>query len=263
MKFRSMVVVFALLFSPLLSSAQPLADRIPDDAIFYVGWRGVDEPGAGYAQSRLKAFLDASGFPQVVNETLPKLLDKMAEKDHNAAMLREMLGKFGPSLWRYPTAIYVGPVDGLNVGQPMPRIALLCKAGSHAAQLKKDITTFLDQVLTGSLVPVTAIEEEGIVAITLGAGIKAAGALTNNTQRLADVIAAQWCADNHLTGLKLARQYPSIGDSEFVCEELGKTYRGKLAIRPTPNPNFRRVDARISDEDGQNILMLSTILGRF
>ena len=100
-----------------------------------------------------------------------------------------------------------------------------------------------------------------VVAITLGAGIKAAGALTNNTQRLADVIAAQWCADNHLTGLKLAHQYPSIGDSEFVCEELGKTYRGKLAIRPTPNPNFRRVDARISDEDGQNILTLSTILG--
>jgi general secretion pathway protein I len=102
-----------------------------------------------------------------------------------------------------------------------------------------------------------------VVAITLGAGIKAAGALTGNTQRLSDVIAAQWCADNHLTGLKLARQYPGIGDSEFVCEQLGKTYRGQVAIRPTPNPNFRRVDANMSDEDGQNILRLSTILGRF
>lgn len=168
MKFRSTLVVFALLFSPLLATAQPLADRIPDDAIFYIGWRGTDEPGAAYAQSRTKTFLDASGFPQVINETLPKLLDKMAEKDHNAAMFREMLGKFGPSLWRYPTAIYVGPVDGLNVGQPMPRVALLCKAGAHAAQLKKDINTFLDQVLTGSLVPVTAIEEDGIIAVTLG-----------------------------------------------------------------------------------------------
>ena len=102
-----------------------------------------------------------------------------------------------------------------------------------------------------------------VVAITLGAGIKAAGALTGNTQRLSDVIAAQWCADNHLTGLKLARQYPGIGDSEFVCEQLGKTYRGQLQIRPTPNPNFRRVDARVSDEDGKSILLLSTILGRY
>ena len=102
-----------------------------------------------------------------------------------------------------------------------------------------------------------------VVAVTLGAGIKAAGALTGNTQRLADVIAAQWCADNHLTGLKLAHQYPGIGDSEFVCEQLGKTYRGKLGIRPTPNPNFRRVDARIVDEDDLHILSLSTILGKF
>ncbi|MEO6364133.1 MAG: type II secretion system minor pseudopilin GspI, partial [Caldimonas sp.] len=51
-----------------------------------------------------------------------------------------------------------------------------------------------------------------IVAITLGAGVRAAGSLTNNTTRLAEVTAAQWCADNRLTALKLARQYPDIGD---------------------------------------------------
>ena len=54
-----------------------------------------------------------------------------------------------------------------------------------------------------------------IVAVTLGAGIKAAGSLTDNTARLADVTAAQWCADNQLTGLKLARQFPDIGDSRL------------------------------------------------
>jgi general secretion pathway protein I len=40
-----------------------------------------------------------------------------------------------------------------------------------------------------------------IVAVVLGAGLKAAGALTNNAQRLADVTAAQWCADNQLAAL--------------------------------------------------------------
>ena len=44
-----------------------------------------------------------------------------------------------------------------------------------------------------------------IVAITLGAGIKAAGSLTDNTARLAEVTSAQWCADNRLTALKLAQ----------------------------------------------------------
>ena len=102
-----------------------------------------------------------------------------------------------------------------------------------------------------------------IVAITLGAGIKAAGALTGNAQRLADVSAAQWCADNQLTGLKLSRQYPGVGDSDFGCEQLGKSYSGKLVVRPTPNPNFRRVDAQMADEAGRPILSLSTVLPRY
>jgi general secretion pathway protein I len=102
-----------------------------------------------------------------------------------------------------------------------------------------------------------------IVAVTLGAGIKAAGALTGNAQRLADVTAAQWCADNQLTGLRLAKQFPSVGDGDFGCEQLGRNYPGKLIIRPTPNPNFRRVDAQIANDAGEPVLSLSTILGRY
>jgi general secretion pathway protein I len=99
-----------------------------------------------------------------------------------------------------------------------------------------------------------------IVAITLGAGIRAAGALTNNTQRLADFSAAQWCADNQLTALRLANTTPPIGDSEFRCSQLGLSYPGKLVARPTPNPLFIRIDALVSGEDGQPILTLSTVL---
>ncbi len=99
-----------------------------------------------------------------------------------------------------------------------------------------------------------------IVAITLGAGIKAAGALTDNTQRLADVSAAQWCADNQLTGLRLSGLTPPIGDSDFSCIELGQSYRGRLVVRPTPNPLFVNVDAQLSDEAGRPILNLATVL---
>ena len=99
-----------------------------------------------------------------------------------------------------------------------------------------------------------------IVAITLGAGIKAAGALTGNTQRLADTSAAQWCADNQLTGLRLSKLTPPIGDSEFSCVELGVTYSGRLSVRPTPNPLFVNVDALIADVNGQAILNLTTVL---
>jgi general secretion pathway protein I len=102
-----------------------------------------------------------------------------------------------------------------------------------------------------------------IVAVTLGAGLKAAGSLTNNAQRLDDVIAAQWCADNQLTLLKLTRQFPAVGDADFGCEQLGRSYSGKQITRPTPNPNFRRVDAQIFDPDGHPVVRLSTVLSRY
>lgn len=102
-----------------------------------------------------------------------------------------------------------------------------------------------------------------VVAVTLSAGIKAAGAITDNAQRLAEVTAAQWCADNQLTVLKLARQFPGVGDSEFRCDQLGVSYRGLLVVRPTPNPNFRRVDATLENGEGRTVLTLSTILSRY
>ncbi len=101
-----------------------------------------------------------------------------------------------------------------------------------------------------------------IVAVTLGAGLRAAGSVTDNAQRLADVTAAQWCADNALADLRLTRQFPGVGDSDFGCEQLGRNYKGTLRTRPTPNPNFRRIDAILADDAGRAILTLSTVLAR-
>jgi general secretion pathway protein I len=101
-----------------------------------------------------------------------------------------------------------------------------------------------------------------IIAITLGAGIKAAGALTNNAVRLGEVTAAQWCADNQLVNLRLTRQFPGVGDADFSCAQLGVTYLGRLQVRPTPNPNFRRVDTQMFNEAGDPIITLSTVLAR-
>jgi general secretion pathway protein I len=101
-----------------------------------------------------------------------------------------------------------------------------------------------------------------IVAIALGAGIKAAGALANNAERLAEVSAGQWCAENQLTELRLTQQFPDIGETPFACEQLGRSYTGKLKVSPTPNPLFRRVDADIANGDGQPVLTLSTIMGK-
>jgi len=101
-----------------------------------------------------------------------------------------------------------------------------------------------------------------VVALALGAGLRAAGALTGNAERLSEVIAAQWCADNQLTALRLSRTFPGVGDADFSCEQLGRSYGGTLVTRPTPNPSFRRVDAVVRDEDGHALVTLSTVLSR-
>lgn len=116
---------------------------------------------------------------------------------------------------------------------------------------------------TGGFTLVEVLVAVAVVAITLAAGLKAAGALTDNAQRLSDIVSAQWCADNVLTNLRLAKQFPGVGDTDFSCNQLGRDYQGRLVTRPTPNPNFRRVDAVVLDTAGVPLLTLSTVLGRY
>lgn len=100
-----------------------------------------------------------------------------------------------------------------------------------------------------------------ITAIALVAGLKATAALTDNAGRQATVLLAQLCAENRLTELRLARQLPGVGDSVIDCPQAGRPFQVTQIVRPTPNPNFRRVEAAVS-EAGVPVLQLATIVGR-
>jgi general secretion pathway protein I len=105
-----------------------------------------------------------------------------------------------------------------------------------------------------------------VVAITLTAGLQATGALTRAATRQTDQWLAQLCAENTLTRLRLVRQLPDVGDSVTPCEQAGQTLQVRLAVLPTPNPNFRRVDATVEGVvDGTlvRLLTISTVQGRF
>ncbi|WP_051237644.1 type II secretion system minor pseudopilin GspI [Ottowia thiooxydans] len=100
-----------------------------------------------------------------------------------------------------------------------------------------------------------------ITAIALVAGLKATAALTSNAERQGHALLAQICAENQLIGLRLARQLPGVGDSTSDCVQANLGLQVTLSVRPTPNPNFRRVDAAVS-EAGVQVLRVSTIIGR-
>ena len=101
----------------------------------------------------------------------------------------------------------------------------------------------------------------GIVAIALTAGLQATAALTRNAQRQTDVLLAQMCAENELIKTRLLRQMPDVGDSTVACDQAGQSFSVVVAVRATPNPNFRRVDAQVLNGE-DSVLRLSTVVGK-
>ncbi len=101
-----------------------------------------------------------------------------------------------------------------------------------------------------------------IVSIALVAGTQASTALSRGAQRQTDSLLAQLCAENELSKMRLAKQLPGVGDTSIACEQAGRALSVQLEVRPTPNPSFRRVDARVT-ENNSPILSVSTIIGRY
>src|SRR5437764_297565 len=99
-----LVAVVVCLISPALAKAQVLADRLPADAIVYVGWSGADSAAPGFQGSHFQGVLADSNLPQVVDEFIPKVLDRISAEDKKAAevvgIVRALLGP----MWRHPTA---------------------------------------------------------------------------------------------------------------------------------------------------------------
>ena len=100
-----------------------------------------------------------------------------------------------------------------------------------------------------------------IVAVALIAGLQSTAALSRDAQRQADVLLAHVCAENELIKMRLLGQLPGVGDNDVACEQAGRSLTVTVAVRPTPNPNFRRVDAQVFDRQNP-ILRLSTVMGR-
>ena len=106
----------------------------------------------------------------------------------------------------------------------------------------------------------------GVVALTLTTGLQASSALTRTAERQTEQWLATLCAENALTALRLQRQLPGTGDTDAVCEQAGHALRVRVSVLPTPNPNFRRVDATVirgTDATGTRLLTLSTVQGRY
>ncbi len=101
-----------------------------------------------------------------------------------------------------------------------------------------------------------------ILALTLATASQAISGWLRGSQRQADQLRAQWCADNALTALRLARQMPGTGSSTQDCTQAGELMQVRLEVNPTPNPAFFRVDVQVLARQIP-VLRATTILGRY
>lgn len=99
-----------------------------------------------------------------------------------------------------------------------------------------------------------------IVAITLGAGLRASSSLVAGTERQQDLLLAQLCVENILVRYRLQQVTPAPGRFEETCRQGSGSYLALVNVQATPNPNFRRVEVRALRE-GLVVLQVSAIVG--
>jgi general secretion pathway protein I len=101
-----------------------------------------------------------------------------------------------------------------------------------------------------------------IIGTALAASLRAVASLTQNSSDLRAAMMATWSAENRLTQIRLAHEWPPLGRRDFSCAQAELPLRCEEQIYPTPNPAFRRVEVAVVDErqTSRRIIMLSQIV---
>lgn len=103
-----------------------------------------------------------------------------------------------------------------------------------------------------------------IIGVALAASMRAAMSLTNTTEYSREKLLALLTAENRLLELRLSRDRMEPGEVVMPCDQGGLTFTCAQAVKPTPNPFFRRVEVRVfrSDDAGnrQQLAELMTVL---
>lgn len=101
-----------------------------------------------------------------------------------------------------------------------------------------------------------------IVGTALGASLRAVGSLTQNSSDLRGSMMATWSAENRLSQVRLAREWPPIGKRSFECPQGDLQLVCEEDVLATPNVNFRRVEVSVFDAQNpqRRIIKLSQIV---
>jgi general secretion pathway protein I len=101
-----------------------------------------------------------------------------------------------------------------------------------------------------------------IVGTALGASLRAVGSLTQNSDGLRAAMMANWSAENRLSQIRLAREWPAIGKRSFACPQGDLHLVCQEEVIATPNPSFRRVEVSVTEAEnpGRRIIKMVQVV---
>ena len=88
-----------------------------------------------------------------------------------------------------------------------------------------------------------------IVGTALGAGLRAVGSLTANSDGLRAAMMATWSAENRLVQIRLGREWPEVGKRNFPCPQGELNLICEEQVLTSPNPQLRRIEVSVFDAE--------------
>jgi general secretion pathway protein I len=103
-----------------------------------------------------------------------------------------------------------------------------------------------------------------VLALSMGAVIKAAADYTNNQSYLRDRTMAMWVARNVLVQFQVEQQWPNVGERKGTRDMANREWRWLAVISQTDEAELRRLDVKVfhidSEDDESPLSVLSGFL---
>lgn len=84
-----------------------------------------------------------------------------------------------------------------------------------------------------------------VLALSLGAAIKAAGGSAGNVAYLRERTVAGWVAENIVNEILLSRDWPATGERRGTAQMAGREWRWTVTVSRTDDPDLRRLDVAV------------------
>ena len=102
-----------------------------------------------------------------------------------------------------------------------------------------------------------------IVAVGIGAALKATALFSSNAYELKIRLFADWAAQNRLAELRLDQAFPDFGEKRINCPIANEDFICIENISSTDNPYIRRIEIRVvrpKDERNEYTRLIATLL---